>query len=142
MIRRLRPFILITGTLLSLLIAAAFVASVWWMFAAQAGRLCVYVNGGSALVFRDVSLPIPFVVERQARGLFRWNSYTTNWSVFVEVPLYAPFLAVAIPTLLVWRFGRKPVKPGHCRCGYNRTGNQSGTCPEGGKPFEARGDAP
>ena len=42
------------------------------------------------------------------------------------------FLFVAIPTLLVWRFGPKPVKPGHCRCGYDLTGNTSGVCPECG----------
>ncbi len=67
-----------------------------------------------------------------------WNA----WSILrpdseIFVPLYALFLAVAVPTLLVWRFGRKPVKPGHCRCGYNLTGNTSGVCPECGVEVQA-----
>ena len=52
-------------------------------------------------------------------------------------PLYAPFLAVLLPTLLVWRFWPKPPKPGHCRCGYNLTGNTSGVCPECGVEVHA-----
>ena len=48
-----------------------------------------------------------------------------------------PFAGVAIPALLVWRFGLKPVKPGHCRCGYDLTGNTSGVCPECGVEVQA-----
>ena len=43
------------------------------------------------------------------------------------------FASVAVPTLLVWRLGRKHVEPGHCRCGYDLTGNVSGKCPECGR---------
>ncbi len=50
----------------------------------------------------------------------------------IELPLYILFLTVAIPTLLVWRFSPKPAKPGHCKCGYDFTGNTSGACPECG----------
>ncbi len=50
----------------------------------------------------------------------------------IAVPLYAVFAVVAVPTLLVWRFGRKPAKPGHCQCGYDLTGNTSGVGPECG----------
>ncbi len=46
--------------------------------------------------------------------------------------LVYPFGAVAVPTLLVWWFGRKRPLPGHCPCGYDLTGNVSGTCPECG----------
>ena len=27
----------------------------------------------------------------------------------------------------------RPAPPGHCRCGYDLTGNESGTCPECGE---------
>ena len=47
-------------------------------------------------------------------------------------PLVYAFVAVVLPTLLVWRFWPKPPKPGHCRCAYNLTGNTSGVCPECG----------
>ena len=71
-------------------------------------------------------------VAPSAEGLSRWNDWGGELWVYLEVPLYALFAAVAIPTLLVWRFWPKPVKPGHCRCGYNLTGNTSGVCPECG----------
>ena len=55
--------------------------------------------------------------------------------------------AVAITTVEVWWLMRrpepvKPVKPGHCRCGYNLTGLPEPRCPECGQPFEPKGDAP
>ena len=59
----------------------------------------------------------------------------------VMIPIYALFLAVALPTLLVWRFVPKFPR-GHCRrCGYNLTGLREARCPECGQPFEAKGDA-
>lgn len=50
----------------------------------------------------------------------------------VFVPLWAPLLAVALPTLYACcRCRRFP--PGHCRkCGYDLTGNTTGICPECG----------
>ena len=62
-------------------------------------------------------------------GVTRANGFT--------LPLIYPFLSVAVTTLLVWRFGRKPVKPGHCQCGYDLTGNTSGVCPECGVEVQA-----
>ena len=55
-------------------------------------------------------------------------SKTTEFSL----PLWLPFLALLIPTLLLWRRERKP-RRGHCRrCDYDLTGNVSGVCPECG----------
>ena len=139
--RRLRKFILITGTLLCVLIAATFAVSVWWIVAAQAGKVCIYIAAGSAVVLLDYPLTMPFVVERHFHRLGSGNA----WKVgprFFALPLYAVFLAVALPTLLVCRF--VPEFPrGHCRrCGYNLTGLTEARCPECGQPFEARGNAP
>ncbi len=121
--RRLRTFTLWTGTALSLLIAAAFVVSGQWQYTAQAGKLCVYIGGGSVTVLWDDPLIDPFAFDRHTLGLARWNTLDTDWAVWVEFPLHAVFVAVAIPTLFVWRFGgRKPPKPG----------NTSGVCPECG----------
>ena len=52
----------------------------------------------------------------------------------VHMPLWVPFLVVAVPTaFLFWR-DRRRVLPGHCqKCGYNLTGNVSGVCPECGE---------
>ena len=39
----------------------------------------------------------------------------------------------SVPTFVFRQRGKKP-KPGHCGCGYDLTGNVSGTCPECGQP--------
>lgn len=45
---------------------------------------------------------------------------------------------VGVPVLIVWGLSRrlrKPIPLGHCqKCGYDLTGNTSGTCPECGVP--------
>ena len=52
----------------------------------------------------------------------------------VFVPCWIPFVIVALPTaLLFWRDHTRRIPPGHCRCGYDLTGNTSGRCPECGK---------
>ena len=145
MIRRLRKFILITGTLLSLLIAAAFVVSAWWEFQVRiprpSGPVIALVAGRVLIVTHEIGTA-PVSAVSHSYGLSRWNSWAfrrLGGKMFrgptinvIEFPLYAVFAAVAIPTLLVWRFGPKPVKPGHCLCGYDLTGNVSGRCPECG----------
>ncbi len=139
--RRLRTFTLWTGTLLCVLIAAAFVVSAWWIVAAQARKACVYIASGSAVVLLDYPLTSPFAVERHSHRLGSGGAWKAGPRSFV-LPLYAVFAAVAIPTLLVWRFGPKFPR-GHCRrCGYNLTGLTEARCPECGQPFEAKGDAP
>ena len=46
-------------------------------------------------------------------------------------------LLVAIPTVVLFRFDRR-MPPGHCPCGYDLTGNVSGTCPECGREVKQR----
>ncbi len=145
--RRLRTFTLWTGTTLCVLIAAAFVVSARWRIAFQVPTSrgpALYFVAGSVLIVTDDMLTVPVSADTHSYGLGVWNSWTVHRvshqiaGVTVTVgtllgfPLYAVFAAVAVPTLLVWRFGPKPVKPGHCRCGYDLTGNVSGTCPECG----------
>ena len=65
----------------------------------------------------DVSL-------RQRFGLFLPSSYsyrvTGKWGAWI--PIWLPFLIVAIPTAILWRRDRG-LPPGHCqRCGYDLTG--------------------
>ena len=143
----LRNFILISGTLLSLLIVVAFVVSAWWACMLQIEPVAAYIMAGNVSVLHDDPLVNLIAFDQHSHGLSRWATFarsdgSDNWAYFVRIPLYAVFAAVAVPTLLVWRFWPKPVKPGHCRCGYDLRGNTSGVCPECGQPFEAKGDAP
>ena len=132
--RRWRTIILVTGTTLCVLIGVAFVASAFWSLAFDIpGPMLVAAFAGSLIMGSDEASTVGFgYAERHPWGLAMWNTW---WpSGYIHLPLYAVFLAIAIPTLLVWRFGRKPPKPGHCAfCGYNLTGNVSGRCPECGQ---------
>ena len=47
-------------------------------------------------------------------------------------------LSVLLP-VTIWLWRRDRIPPGHCTgCGYNLTGNISGTCPECGEEFEEK----
>ena len=60
----------------------------------------------------------------------------------VVMPLWIPFVLVAVPTAYLWWRDRRRIPPGHCRnCGYNLTGNVSGTCPECGQTILAASKA-
>ncbi len=55
----------------------------------------------------------------------------------VTVPLWIPVVVLGLAALVFWRYDRAPA-PGHCqKCGYDLTGNVSGTCPECGTPCPA-----
>ncbi len=138
MIRRLRTFTLWTGTLLCVLIAVAFVVSAWWRVWVQFDTFYITIANGHVGIQRGVAgwFEGPVKVE-WFPGMHRWNFWSFRQSLWRHFPLYPVFAMVAVPTLLVWRFGRKPVKPGCCRCGYDLTGNTSGVCPECGVEVQA-----
>jgi len=53
------------------------------------------------------------------------------------VPLWIPFLLVLVPTAYLWYRDWRAIPPGHCqKCGYDLTGNESGGCPECGRPLD------
>ncbi len=55
--------------------------------------------------------------------------------LIISVPIWVPLLVIGITTILAFRLDRRPI-PGHCPCGYDLTGNVSGTCPECGRGTE------
>ena len=97
---RLRTFTLWTGTLLSLLIVAAFVVSGWWFVAIQvptksSGPAVYLCDGSIALVMVDGRYGWLFVEPKSSWGLLFCQAW--KWDhLHVELPLYALFAAVAI----------------------------------------------
>ena len=52
--------------------------------------------------------------------------------VSVSIPLWVPFLFLAIPTAILWHRDRRTLKPGCCRtCGYDLRASKK-VCPECG----------
>ena len=51
----------------------------------------------------------------------------------LAAPIWVLLLTIGIPTIVLWRLDRGRALPGHCPCGYDLTGNVSGTCPECGR---------
>ncbi len=66
-----------------------------------------------------------------------WSSATGRARIAVsDAGLFVSSFAVAvILTAYLFRLDRRPLPPGHCPCGYDLTGNESGTCPECGRPM-------
>ena len=84
------------------------------------------------------TLVVAVIVRLQLRAQYGPSlSHGLMGIVEETLPLIYAFAAVAIPTLLVWRLAPPWPPPGHCPCGYNLTGNVSGTCPECGVEVQA-----
>ena len=156
--RRWRTAVLWVGCTLSGSIAALFVANGWWQFNLRVGHAVLLRSGGGGILVLSTPLPQSAPVRdhifvifapndtlsafRHPPGWHSWNAWRAHWPTPLEVPLYAALGAVAVPTLLVWRFVPKFPR-GHCRrCGYNLKGLTETRCPECGQPFEAKGDGP
>jgi hypothetical protein len=77
-------------------------------------------------------LYLPQAPRDQWTPFFGRSNVGRTW--VAAVPLWIPFVLVAVPTAVLWWRDRRRIPPGHCRkCGYNLTGNLSGVCPECGE---------
>ncbi len=74
-------------------------------------------------------------VQRHSFSTHRWSfdyliSAEDQAMDWLNLPLWIPFVLIAIPTVWLWRRDRRH-PPGHCqRCGYDLTGNVTGVCSE------------
>ena len=93
----------------------------------------------------DEQDPLPW---RERLGLERpklrlcWDldpsAYTVLMTTMISLPLWLFLSVLSVPSLLLWRWDRKP-RAGHCRrCDYDLTGNVSGVCPECGTRCETQ----
>jgi hypothetical protein len=64
-------------------------------------------------------------------GVLRSGNNRGTWDDYVWIPLWIPLVMAGVLTALLW-WRARPARPGHCRCGYDLTGNVSGRCPECG----------
>ena len=125
---RFRRFAKWIGLVLCVLIAATWVASLWW----SVWYSGVVIFRGIIGIYHDSN---PF----DGTGhLYMRNHKPILWPspIFgsqIRLPLWIPFFIMAIPTVALWLRDRHPT-PGHCQsCGYDLTGNVSGVCPECGQ---------
>jgi hypothetical protein len=147
---RTRRILKWVGMVGCLVIAVAFFGSGWW---AVMLALPLQSNGHPEVGFLSGCFCVLYD-ERNSHGSpsFSWSTYTSpfrnqpryyiDFSISglsssplhgVAVPLWLLWVAFAIPTAFLWYRDRRPPR-GHCRsCGYNLTGNESGTCPECGE---------
>ncbi|MDM8005533.1 MAG: hypothetical protein QUV05_05205 [Phycisphaerae bacterium] len=109
------------------------------------------LNDGCLICFRALSVERKVDVRNvqtiwsarryQSPPHLRWTPYVRVTSDVVDayVPLWIPFLLVAVPTACLWWRDRRRIPLGHCqKCGYNLTGNVSGVCPECGEETDAQ----
>ncbi len=133
---RLRRLILSIGFSLTMVLTVAWILSWWW-------RASVYFGGWVAISchygvvkfynYSDFDGATHWHFERAAHHEFELVWWLRFNNFVAIIPLWIPWLAVLGGTVFVWlRF--KPPATGHCSCGYNLAGNESGACPECGTP--------
>ncbi len=147
---RARRILKWTGVGLSLIILAAWIASLWWqaIFVLPGDRVfSVTTTGGTVLGIADGDARKIFKGGILAHG---WYGFGLDWpepfirepiedihASAIKMPFWPMLLFTAIPTAWLWHRDRRLFSspPDHlfCRgCGYDLTGNLSGVCPECG----------
>ncbi len=162
--QRLRGTCKWSGVTLCVLLFALWLASGWRFVAlectepTESGGYVRFFGfiGGALMVVHPVD-PITSPHDHQWRFICRewmdgriqtptpvsWNWRWWSWGgkpFTIKIPLWLPFLLIALPTgYLFWSDHRKRTRLGLCAmCGYDLTGNTSGTCPECGATTPAR----
>lgn len=97
-------------------------------------RRVVWWNGVSSDPVWKPSLKMETVQVQVSRG-----DDPLPRSRIAVLPMWIPFAAFLVPTLLILRRIRRTVEIGHCRqCGYNLTGAPHKQCPECGSSVPKR----
>ncbi len=109
-----------------------------------AGELSKFLNWSGA------SMEAGWWHARRPNSLAR-STRTSRWTFFFEtyplgrayprssrrlftIPLWIPFVLVAVPTAFLWYRDLRRIPTGNCqRCGYDLNRNESGRCPECGR---------
>jgi hypothetical protein len=105
------------------------------------GRYAVMSNGFLCLDFGKYPAPAKFWWASARGETPFWSMFRLpyvrefDWTIgsyYLEVPLWLVVSGASAAASVMWLF-RRIVPSGHCnQCGYDLTGNVSGTCPECG----------
>lgn len=131
------------GIATCLLLILLWVGSLFWVLRVPGGTWTVRLCYGSFDFFTPPTNPPGWRLSRFNASppmlLPNWGSLRGGW--FVVIPLWIPWVLVAIPTAwLWWRVRGFPL--GHCpKCGYDLRGNVSGVCPECGQAVPVHDEA-
>lgn len=121
-------------------LAACIAVCVFWIGSIYATLVLYWQGwlfgfGGGSLGIGHDSLSPPafsygFYIRERVRWLPRVDRGPNYW--VLRIPFYVPLALLGGAVLWLRHLDRHRV-PGHCqRCGYDLTGNVSGTCPECG----------
>jgi len=127
------------GLIASTLLLVLWVGSCWWPLSYKqiaSGRQFT-LSRGAFILYRQV----PFSIDPALYGIpsknpewpllviHRWQF---GWTTGLALPFWPLVLIFIVSTLNLYLRSRRPLK-GLCHaCGYDLTGNTSGTCPECG----------
>ena len=120
---------------------SALIQTRWIMRCGFGPRVAVVLAGGSTMLSVNPNWPRsgftvrPYKTWAETGAAWRHLGLYPDWDDVggdhtISVPLWLWMIMFA--TIVVLCRNRRP-KPGHCPCGYDLTGNESGTCPECGK---------
>jgi hypothetical protein len=126
----------LAGLGMSVIITGACLASLRWQFGFAGERMAVtLVHGGIRAGVMSTAPPrgTGFWASPVGGGFLAWpQTFSSSSITVIALPLWMPFLAFAVPSIIGWwRTRRRPSS--QCpSCGYDLTGNVSGLCPECG----------
>jgi hypothetical protein len=123
----------------SVILITIWAASIWWGVSYVYEGRCGFdiIDGALSLVYSAERVPGTLDGWHTGKSIAiiwrpSWYSYPEDDAWILNLPLWIPSLCIVFPTMILFLLDRR-IPKGHCRgCGYDLTGNESGTCPECG----------
>ncbi|MCO6438197.1 MAG: hypothetical protein J5J06_13975 [Phycisphaerae bacterium] len=105
---------------------------------AQASQV-QFVGGGIVILDQSLTQKLPYggygMTSSRAFMPWQFGLLPRRLPPGIWLPLW-PMAAIGFAIGLLMLVLPRGVEPGHCKCGYNLTGNVSGRCPECGREVD------